>query len=335
MKFNVDTGTLAGAVLHTWYPFRLAFSKLSFVLKLLSETLDCPSGWDGYGNSCYKFVIQSSSMRGLNWQNARSDCLRYRGDLVSIANQSEMSFIHDKSSKVWVQHYWIGLNDRRHENQFVWSDGTPFNASVYSNWRPGEPNDRDGEDCVNLYRTLWNDENCNKEYGYICERPKGIVKLFIIHILVSWTWLQCTVQSRFYEPPRETKIGSKNRRVREIGGKITVFDFGRETTFASSYREVWKTEGSRNRDSTVPCRCCRLKCVLSQDDFKVSLQKNESRTVVGLCQERKANSFGVLIHPSCPSSPRPLRLYYELLMWPASSWLDSSVIAEVMNSNPV
>jgi len=33
-----------------------------------------------------------------------------------------------------------------------------------------------------------------------------------------------TVESRFYEPPREAKIGSKNRRVREIGSKITVFD---------------------------------------------------------------------------------------------------------------
>ena len=56
---------------------------------------------------------------------------------------------------------------------------------------------------------------------------------------------------RFYEPPRETKIGSKNRRVQEIGGKITVIDWRGETTFGSRYREVQKTEGSRNRDSTV------------------------------------------------------------------------------------
>ena len=47
------------------------------------------------------------------------------------------------------------------------------------------------------------------------------------------------------------QIGSRNRRVREIGGKITVFDWGEGTTFASSYREVRKNEGSRNRDSTV------------------------------------------------------------------------------------
>ena len=33
-----------------------------------------------------------------------------------------------------------------------------------------------------------------------------------------------TVESRLYELPREMKIGSKNRRVGEIGGKTTVFD---------------------------------------------------------------------------------------------------------------
>ena len=33
-----------------------------------------------------------------------------------------------------------------------------------------------------------------------------------------------TVESLFFEPPRETKIGSKDRRVREIGGKFTLYD---------------------------------------------------------------------------------------------------------------
>ena len=41
-------------------------------------------------------------------------------------------------------------------------------------------------------------------------------------LLVSMT--QHTVESRFYEPPRETRIRSKNRRVREIGGKIILFE---------------------------------------------------------------------------------------------------------------
>jgi len=52
-----------------------------------------------------------------------------------------------------------------------------------------------------------------------------------------------TVESRFYELPREMKIGSKNRRVREIGGNITVFDRGGETT------QFWfeKSGGPKNR----------------------------------------------------------------------------------------
>jgi len=84
-----------------------------------------------------------------------------------------MDFIYSKSSKAKNEHYWIGLNDRRNESLFVWSDGSPYNGSVYSNWYPGEPNDRAGEDCVELYGTRWNDDSCKKEYSYICERPKG------------------------------------------------------------------------------------------------------------------------------------------------------------------
>ena len=48
-----------------------------------------------------------------------------------------------------------------------------------------------------------------------------------------------TVEFRFYEPPRETKI------VREIGEfEKSVFDRGGETSFGSSFREVRKTGGS-------------------------------------------------------------------------------------------
>ena len=54
------------------------------------------------------------------------------------------------------------------------------------------------------------------------------------------------MESRFFEPPRETKIGSKNRIVLEVGGKIT-----EKKTFGSNYRKVRKNEDSRNRDFTV------------------------------------------------------------------------------------
>ena len=124
-------------------------------------------------------------MQGVNWENARKDCLGYGGDLVSIASHSEMHFVYSKSSNVWTQHYWIGLNDRLNESLFVWSDNTPYNASVYSKWRLMEPNDQNGEDCVELYRTGWNDANCKKEFGYICEKPEGnFLKLYNLLFIV-------------------------------------------------------------------------------------------------------------------------------------------------------
>ena len=197
-------------------------------MKFVSQALDnCPCGWNGYGNSCYQFVHQ---LGGVNWESARRRCLGSGGDLVSITDQSEMSFVSNKSINAWNQHYWIGLNDRRNESQFVWSDGTPYNVSVYSNWHQGEPSDRSGEDCVELYRTRWNDNGCKEEFGYICEKLNGN----------SMYHSQC---------------------------------------------------GIVDLSTVVPCRCCRLKCILGQNDFKVSLQGNESRTVVGLFEKRNICRF--------------------------------------------
>ncbi|XP_078355560.1 uncharacterized protein LOC144640230 [Oculina patagonica] len=111
------------------------------------------------------------SSRELSWENARSVCLGFEGDLVSIKNKREMEFIENLTSNT---NMWIGLNDRLREDQFVWSDGTPFNSSVYKNWNGGEPNnDKGNEDCVELRGSGWNDVDCSATRFYICERPKG------------------------------------------------------------------------------------------------------------------------------------------------------------------
>ena len=57
--------------------------------------------------------------------------------------------------------------------------------------------------------------------------------------------VKVAVEYRFFEPPRETEIGSKNRRK-----NLTEANPG-ETTFGSKIREFRKTEGLNNRDSAV------------------------------------------------------------------------------------
>ncbi|KAL9966601.1 hypothetical protein ACROYT_G024703 [Oculina patagonica] len=139
------------------------------------KTKACPKGFKflkAFRTSCYKFVVKTNAVRGLNWTDARKACKSDSGDLLSVANELEMRLINLESERFVYhrQHLWIGLNDQRDEDQFVWSDGTPFNQTSYKNWGPGEPNNHDGaEHCVVMFNKVWEDSDCAKEYGYICE----------------------------------------------------------------------------------------------------------------------------------------------------------------------
>lgn len=138
-----------------------------------TSSLDCPTEWDGFDDSCYKVMTSFVYSQRLNWENARAVCLGYGGDLVSIRDEKEEEFISSLSSDFRNDLLWIGLNDRVNEGQFVWSDGTYFNSSVYSNWRTGDPSHTGNEDCVGLRNNLWNDQPCSYVRFYICERPEG------------------------------------------------------------------------------------------------------------------------------------------------------------------
>ena len=83
-----------------------------------------------------------------------------------------------------------------------------------------------------------------------------------------------TVEFRFFEPPRGTKIGSKNRRVREIGGKISVRlrrgnDFWFELSGGSKKRGFEK--------SGFHCKCIHFcdvpkSCIYERKRFRLSLK---------------------------------------------------------------
>ena len=48
----------------------------------------CPSGWEFYGSSCYKF-----SNTKKNWRDAKTDCRLSGGYLLKIDDVSEQRFI--------------------------------------------------------------------------------------------------------------------------------------------------------------------------------------------------------------------------------------------------
>jgi len=85
----------------------------------------------------------------------------------------------------WIKQFnpeaviWLGAYDRESEGYWKWSNGELFwtantdqnTESIYSNWRPGEPNNADMNEHCATYKpsTGWNDVNCESAAEIIVE----------------------------------------------------------------------------------------------------------------------------------------------------------------------
>ncbi|XP_060599088.1 macrophage mannose receptor 1-like [Ruditapes philippinarum] len=68
--------------------------------------------------------------------------------------------------------FWLGLNDRDNEGQFVWH--MSGKSPSFTDWYQKEPDNLfNSEHCVSLFNARdeykWRDDNCDRSYNYICE----------------------------------------------------------------------------------------------------------------------------------------------------------------------
>ncbi|XP_062605213.1 uncharacterized protein LOC134267002 isoform X2 [Saccostrea cucullata] len=124
----------------------------------------CDNGWLLYRNRCYRRY-----MTDISWQGSRSACLNSGAILASVTDSGVQSFL--QSNVISGDDAWIGGTDGGTEGTWVWVDTEdPF---TYSNWYPGEPNNKNNEDCLQFYGTSrrfrWNDLPFGHNLrGYIC-----------------------------------------------------------------------------------------------------------------------------------------------------------------------
>uniref|UniRef100_A0A452S6K6 C-type lectin domain-containing protein n=1 Tax=Ursus americanus TaxID=9643 RepID=A0A452S6K6_URSAM len=124
----------------------------------------CPWKWELFQGRCY-FFSQTQDI----WKDAISACQNLRAQLVVINSTEEQKFL-----KSWNvrnnQRTWIGLSDHHNEGSWKWVDSSPLQLSF---WKEGEPNNHGDEDCVELYSDGWNDNRCNTENFWTCEKPSS------------------------------------------------------------------------------------------------------------------------------------------------------------------
>jgi len=143
------------------------------------KRLRCEKGFKKLQKTCYKRV-----MRPVSWKKATKSCHKMGAELVTIRSKAVMNFLKSllKMKDEYVGYFWIGLNDRKKDKRYVWSDGKVLSSDEYSHWakRAGMRNSKQKK-CVKLSEWdhyQWLDGVCAEQNGYICEKPatKGSIK---------------------------------------------------------------------------------------------------------------------------------------------------------------
>uniref|UniRef100_A0A665X444 Macrophage mannose receptor 1-like n=1 Tax=Echeneis naucrates TaxID=173247 RepID=A0A665X444_ECHNA len=123
----------------------------------------CSSPWIPYNGHC--FHLQRALQ---TWINAQRECRKQHGDLVSIRNIEDQSFVISQLGYASTDELWIGLNDRTNEGMFDWSDQSTVS---FTSWEYGKPAvSTDDEDCVLIRgeKGNWADRSCDEKHGFIC-----------------------------------------------------------------------------------------------------------------------------------------------------------------------
>lgn len=102
------------------------------------------------------------------WSGAEAACKSWGGHLVSIKGVREQKEVEKLIKKACYgssqfKKFWTGLREHGSDDQWKWSDGTPFN---YENWAD------ENRDCMFLDHTStmkWHVGPCMQEFNFVCE----------------------------------------------------------------------------------------------------------------------------------------------------------------------
>ncbi|NWV65628.1 MRC1 protein, partial [Malurus elegans] len=144
--------------------FPLVLSNCILILGEL-RPVQCTDGWWPYAGHCYSIHRDPET-----WEDALSSCKEQGGDLASIHNIAEHSFLVSQLGYKPTDELWLGLNDLKAQFYFEWSDGTPV---TFTTWQRRHPTYRSHlDDCTAMKGQdgYWATDACNKQLGYICKK---------------------------------------------------------------------------------------------------------------------------------------------------------------------
>lgn len=122
-----------------------------------------------YNGSTYLFCPRTFGMPG--WLMAEMHCNDWGGNLATVNDFSEFEWLTIKGSMVDTHgNWWLGLNDRTTEGEWLWSSGETFDYTP--GWHASSDENNDENDCVYMGRDGdgWRLTGCLSSQTFICEK---------------------------------------------------------------------------------------------------------------------------------------------------------------------
>ncbi|NXA27781.1 MRC1 protein, partial [Ibidorhyncha struthersii] len=144
--------------------YKIALKNCTLILEEL-RPIKCTDGWWPYAGHCYSIRRERKI-----WKDALTSCKKQDGDLASVHNIAEHSFLVSQLGYKPTEELWLGLNDLKAHFYFEWSDGTPV---TFTKWQRRHPTYTNGlENCVVMKGQdgYWAIDVCDKQLGYICKK---------------------------------------------------------------------------------------------------------------------------------------------------------------------
>ena len=129
----------------------------------------CPESWEEKEDKCFLFQNPKKS-----WEDAEKHCKNYGGHLASVASQKIHYYLLSKIKQTQLA-CWVGGTDKKEEGKWLWSDGNPWNFSLWATkpWQQPD-NSGAGENCLEINNPFqsggWNDANCEEEKKFVCSQ---------------------------------------------------------------------------------------------------------------------------------------------------------------------
>ena len=140
------------------------------------ETLE--GEWAVFGEGAERHTYLRPFQK-MSWEDAEAYANAVDGYLVAINSEDEQEWLHKRFSEIVGsvndRDFWIGLNDRDVEGEWVWPTG-PLQEGDYQNWVTGQPRIVNSYDGVTLPgdRPVVTHDHINPLRHFVVERDTAL-----------------------------------------------------------------------------------------------------------------------------------------------------------------